>query len=161
MVSGVCGWFHGPAGKGRVGSSPAITVPRFQVDLRGPHAHTPMNSGKRNTHTLSLAVFSHGITISTHSECRFSGGKGTRYTESGWRANGDRPHAQPGQTRQRRSDSKFKRECECGGVAWEQAARLQQRGSTTVALEWDDADAHDLGRDTTTVLIEVYTTPLY
>jgi hypothetical protein len=50
-------------------------------------------------------------------------------------------------------------------VAWEQAARLQQRGSTTVALEeddeWDDADAHDLGRDTTTMLIEVYTTPLY
>jgi hypothetical protein len=50
-------------------------------------------------------------------------------------------------------------------VAWEQAARLQQRGSTTVALEeddeWDDADADDLGRDTTTMLIEVYTTPLY
>jgi hypothetical protein len=32
-------------------------------------------------------------------------------------------------------------------VAWEQAARLQLRGSTTVALEeddeWDDADAHE------------------
>jgi hypothetical protein len=50
-------------------------------------------------------------------------------------------------------------------VAWEQASRLQQRGSTTVALEeddeWDDADTHNLGRNTTTMLIEVYTTPLY
>jgi hypothetical protein len=50
-------------------------------------------------------------------------------------------------------------------VVWEQASRLQQRGSTTVALEeddeWDDADTHDLGRNTTTMLIEVYTTPLY
>ncbi|KAN0115807.1 hypothetical protein V8E52_006516 [Russula decolorans] len=35
-------------------------------------------------------------------------------------------------------------------------------GTDEVAYdEWDDADAHNLGRDTMTMLIEVYTTPLY
>jgi hypothetical protein len=59
----------------------------------------------------------------------------------------------------------------CGEVAWERMRwRVNRPQTSTERLddctlevddEWDDADAHNLGRDTMTMLIEVYTTPLY
>lgn len=96
-------WFYGPAGKGRVESSPVITVPaaarlglRFQVGLGSSHAHSPMNSGRRNTHIRALpsscGLFTWDHDTSTRSECHLSGRKGTRYTKSGWRAVGIDPN---------------------------------------------------------------------
>jgi hypothetical protein len=59
----------------------------------------------------------------------------------------------------------------CGEVVWEWMRWHVNRPQTSterlddctleVDDEWDDADAHNLGRDTMTMLIEVYTTPLY
>ena len=73
MVSGVryhvvCAWFHGLAGKGRVENSTGYYKYRRRLTVLA-HAHTPMNSGKKHTHihSLSFAVFSHGITISSRS----------------------------------------------------------------------------------------------
>ena len=75
------------------GSSPAITVPAaigspVSSWSRLTCSHANEHRQEKHTHTLSpsCGLFTWDHDTSTYPECRFSGRKGTRYTESGWRA---------------------------------------------------------------------------